>query len=269
MEEREAEIPMICATGAIKTGPTRIGHIAGNITLPRTVALPTLALTLAGLLVGFIVMLAAPWGGLQATVIGTVFGGMFGYLLGTYSPLRGESMLTWLGLQANTLRRQRKVRGKPVTVAVGVGISDRDALGKFKLQRSAVRVPAGRYDERGVLISVRNRNVPDGAHVFGDHVYVSPGRTVPDPPSLSPFQPAQPSLPGPTEPIPPTSPATSPASSPASQPTQAPRALGDGPAPASPPAETAPVRPWPSLGGAPASPSPSSGSETASQQVQR
>lgn len=150
--------PMICATGAIKTGPARIGHIAGNINLPRTVTLTSLIAVGGGALLGLLAATAIPGSNPQKWVFSAGFGALVGWFLTTYSPLRGESMSKWLGLQVTTLRRQRMVNGKPVVVAVGSTLSARETMGAFKLVRTCVHVPAGAYDERGVLRTPTNRN---------------------------------------------------------------------------------------------------------------
>lgn len=172
MHDDDQGIPMICATGAIKTGPVRIGNLGGDFNLGRTIALPVLIAVLVGALVGVLFALVVPGSAsVQKFGLAMVFGGLFGYVLSSYSPLKGESLLTWLGLQVKTLSRQRTVRGEVVIVSVGVAELDRDPLGEFRLVRGAVRVARGRLDERGAVVSAKNKNLPEGAHVFGNHVY--------------------------------------------------------------------------------------------------
>lgn len=158
MAEQTHGPSMICATGVMRTGPTRIGRV-GGFTLPRTVSVVALAGSAVGAMLGM--ALASMLGSdLTAYVYGAAFGGAGGWFVVSYSPLRGESLLKWFQLQASTATRARYIDGERVTLAVGVALLPRPPVGRVRLLRSAVRVPVGQYDERGVPISAANRNLP-------------------------------------------------------------------------------------------------------------
>ena len=151
--------PMICATSVMRTGPTRIGHI-GGFKFPRTIPWTHLVGLIVGGLIGAGLALTI---GSSATsaIYGLIFGAFLGYILASYSPSQGESLVTWLAVKANATVRGRQINGERVTLAVGVAILPAPPRGCVRLQRGAVPIPVGQYDERGVLISPRNRNVPD------------------------------------------------------------------------------------------------------------
>lgn len=162
-------VPMYCATGAVKTGPARIGHVAGNISLPRSIEIYKAVAIVIGVFIGVIIAALVPAGGVQKFIYSGILFGAAGWLVTSFSPLRGESMLTWIGLSVNTLRRQKMIDGKPVIVSVGCAVMDREPQGKLMLARSSLRVPAGRYDERGVLNpDVRQTQNFKTSHMVGD-----------------------------------------------------------------------------------------------------
>lgn len=154
---------MICATSVVKPGRARIGQIGGNVTLPRTVEIMTLFAVAAGFLAGLALAAFVPTGGSQKYFMGGIFGGAAGWFIVTFSPMQNESLLTWLGLTVKTLRQQRYVEGRPVVLAVGVSMVEREAVGRVRLVRGAIRIPAGTFDDRGVPRTAANRNLPDGA----------------------------------------------------------------------------------------------------------
>lgn len=147
--------PMICATSAIRIGPTRIGHLFGKVTLPRTVAVTTLLAVAAGVAAGLLLAMMVPGGGIQRFTYGGALGGTAGWFITSFSPLQGESLLSWVRLQLATLRRQRLIGGRAVLLSVGVAPARREAVGRIQLNRSAVQVSAGSFDDRGVLIARR------------------------------------------------------------------------------------------------------------------
>lgn len=148
--------PMVCATPVMRPGGHRIGKIVGDIALPRTVPLPTAVLTAVGAVLGGLAALLVA-GFSAALGIGIGIGGAAGYALATFSPLRGESMLTWLVLTARSRRRRQKLDGKKVTFGVGAAFATRAPVGPVLLGRSAVRVNPDERDERGVLRPDRER----------------------------------------------------------------------------------------------------------------
>lgn len=149
---------MICATRVLKTGGVRIGKIAGSITLPRTVRLVSAVSAGVGALI-FLCIAAIIGGGLMGMFYGSAIGAAIGWGVTTFSPLRGESMATWLWLQLQAARSRRRIDGKPVILAVGTAAATRLPEGKVQLHRSAIRVAPGSCDERGVLRSNANQNL--------------------------------------------------------------------------------------------------------------
>lgn len=147
--------PMICATKVLRPGGHRIGRIAGGFSLPRTVPVGTAALTLVfaalGLLLAFAVGVGVASYGLGAGV-----GGMIGYALATFSPMRGESMSRWLLLTLTSAGKKRKIDGKPVTLAVGVSVANRVPVGNIRIRQGAIRVKSGSVDDRGIPIKREN-----------------------------------------------------------------------------------------------------------------
>jgi hypothetical protein len=156
---------MICATRIMKPGGARIGHIAGNLSLPRTIPLVTAISIVVGAFFGGVLGVIVG-GGFNGALYGLVMGGAIGWFATNFSPLQGESLATWLMLQFGGLRSRRRLDGKVVTLAVGVSLADRYPLGKFTLVRGTVRINPHSYDERGVLRSNSNKNLDDGTYTW-------------------------------------------------------------------------------------------------------
>lgn len=150
---------MVCATGVMKPGPTRIGRIGRNFTLPRTIPIATLFSTGIGAAIG--AFLAVTIGSASNIPLGLVFGGGLGWLVVSYSPLRNESLLKWFELTFKSQTRSRYVKGRRVIPAVGVAVVKAPSSGPVLLRRSAARVPTGHYDERGVPRTAKNLNLPE------------------------------------------------------------------------------------------------------------
>lgn len=172
MDDDGGGVPMICATSVMKPGRARIGKIGGNITLPRTIPLVNLFATAIGAFLGFAASLLV--GGADALVIGLGVGAGAGWMAVTYSPLKNESLLKWFELKFKSQTRTRYVNGRRVTVAVGTAVITAPSTGTVLLLRSAVRVPAGQYDERGAVRSNNNRNIDS---ITGDRALSGAGRT--------------------------------------------------------------------------------------------
>ena len=147
---------MINATRVLKNEGTRIGRISKDITLPRTVRLVAAVGVGIGAFVGLILGLIFG-GSLQNIAYVMVVTGGIGYLATSYSPLKGESLATWLSLQVTSALSSKRIDGKPVQLSVGVAPASRLASGKVQLKRSAVKVSPGTVDERGVLVDPKNR----------------------------------------------------------------------------------------------------------------
>lgn len=150
---------MLAATQVMRPGRTRIGKLGGNVTLPRTVPLVSLITGAVGFLLGAVFGLALAGGSITGLMYGGTFGAAGGVFVVTYSPMKGESMLTWFGLTVTSRRRQVKVDGKPVTLFVGVYPIARPPAGPVTIVRGATRIPPSQFDERGVQLSAGNRNL--------------------------------------------------------------------------------------------------------------
>lgn len=153
-EQQRARGPlMLAATSVLKPGPTRIAKIGGNVTLPRTV--PVMSLV-AGVVGASIVVLLATFTigvGMRSVILGGAFGACVGVFFVTYSPMKGESMSKWLGLQVAARRGRLMVDGRLARVYVGVCPVPDVAAGLVHVVRGAVNVPEGSVDERGVFVA--------------------------------------------------------------------------------------------------------------------
>lgn len=159
-QQQEVRGPvMLCATQLLsKPPPTRIGRVSNNITLPRTVQLSTAVAALVGGLVGgFLSLLFAT---IEAFVIMVFLGGAAGVGMVSWSPMRGESTLTWLRLTVDAQRRGVDYQGRRVRLYVGICPVLEPARGQVQILRGAVPVPPGSVDERGVPRTRANGNLP-------------------------------------------------------------------------------------------------------------
>ncbi|MEO3826348.1 hypothetical protein [Actinomadura sp. B10D3] len=153
MSEEEAVTgpAMLAATNMLKLPPAVIGSLNEQFTLPRTVKFTTLFAILLGAIVGFLLAFAVLGPGLDALIYGPVLGGGAGWVGVSYSPLQGESLAKWLGLQIiGTRRRKLILDGRPVRLYVGIAPLRRTAAGTVRMLPGGVPVDAVRWDARGV-----------------------------------------------------------------------------------------------------------------------
>ncbi|WP_143219772.1 hypothetical protein [Actinomadura sp. CNU-125] len=154
---------MLAATDMLKPPPAVIGSLNNEIALPRTVRLTTLIAVLAGAVLGFVVGLLVFGAGLNALLYGPALGGAGGWALVNLSPLQGESMAVWLGLQANRSRRRRLVvDGRQARLYVGIAPLHRTAAGTVRMLPGGVPVDAVRWDAR----ASRSRWIPGAARAL-------------------------------------------------------------------------------------------------------
>lgn len=147
---------MIAATKILKPGPTRIARLVPGVTLPRTIPITTLFVVAGFSAFGLLVMLALPFfSSLTSILTGTVLFGGLGVVVTTYSPLKGESMLRWFGLEVSARRQRIEVNGEPAKVYIGLCPIDRVAVGEVRILPSAVEVPPGSVDSRGLPLKQR------------------------------------------------------------------------------------------------------------------
>lgn len=142
---------MLAATNMLKPPPAVIGSVNKEITLPRTVKLTTVVIVGAGVVLGLTAALLVFGPGINALIYGPVGGGVFGWAAANYSPLQGESLATWLGLQVNGSRKPKvTVDGTPVRLYVGIAPLRRTAAGTIRMLPGGVSVDAVRWDPRGL-----------------------------------------------------------------------------------------------------------------------
>lgn len=158
MSEQYQGPVMLAVTNILRPPPARIGQISEKIVLPRTVEVRVLVAVGAGSFAGLMAWFF-PVGlffshSLVSLFTLVVSGGGLGYLAVTWSPLKGESLGTWIGLSAGS-SRPGKVRfeGQKVYAYLGVAPLGYLASGKVQIRPGAVPVPAGSVDERGVPYS--------------------------------------------------------------------------------------------------------------------
>lgn len=151
---------MLCATKALKPGRMRIGRIAGDMVLPRTVPVVNLVAGGVGALVGLTV--GGSFLGLQGALYFATLTAAVALGLVTYSPLKGESLAAWLGLSIRARARSAgsvERDGEMFRVAVGVAPLGRLPAGRVRIRFGAANVAPSAYDERGAVRSVRNGNM--------------------------------------------------------------------------------------------------------------
>lgn len=149
---------MLAVTNILRPPPARIGQLSEKIVLPRTVEVRVLIAVGVGSFAGLMAWFF-PIGLFFSHSLVSLFtlvatGGGLGYLAVTWSPLKGESLGTWIGLSAGS-SRPGKVRfeGQKVYAYLGVAPLGYLAAGKVLIRPGAVPVPAGSVDERGVPYS--------------------------------------------------------------------------------------------------------------------
>ena len=152
---------MLVATEALRPPKLRIGRLGNNITLPRTVPAAALFAGGFGALLGVALFTVIVGWTVASVAYSATIGGIIGVALVTYSPLRGESLLRWLGLKIKSSRnRVRYVEGSPVRLAVGTCYIPAPNQGAIRLRAGAVQVRPGLFDERGTRHRESRRVLP-------------------------------------------------------------------------------------------------------------
>lgn len=142
---------MLAATNMLKPPPAVIGSVNKEITLPRTIKLTTLALMLVGAVMGFLGAVFVVGTGMEALLTGTSLGAGVGWMAANFSPLEGESLGRWLGLQFNAGRRRKLPVGeRQARLYVGIAPLRRTAAGMVRMLPGGVPVDAARWDRRGL-----------------------------------------------------------------------------------------------------------------------
>lgn len=153
-EHQDTALLMLAATKVINPGPARISKIGFGIVLPRAIEIRQLAAGFIGALVLFIPSLIFV-GEVRSMMFAIGIGASLGLLAVTWSPLRNESLATWLGLEvASRTRRNGAVTpdGRPARAYVGVAPLPRLAVGPARIVAGAVDVPPGSVNERGLPV---------------------------------------------------------------------------------------------------------------------
>jgi hypothetical protein len=142
---------MLAATNMLKPPPAVIGSLNKDITLPRTVKLTTVVAMGIGTVFGFILALVVFGPSLKALMYGPTLGAAVGWAVTNFSPLPGESLAKWIGLQANSSRKRKLyIDGEPVRLYVGIAPLRRTAAGTIRMIPGGVPLDAVRWDGRGV-----------------------------------------------------------------------------------------------------------------------
>lgn len=147
---------MICMTSALKPPPVRIAKIGESFVLPRSIPLVQAAAAFAGALVGVILFsFTIPLFGfsLFRFLVSIFVLGFIGVLLAVWSPLKGESFATWIGLSIGRFKLKKpEINGLPVKAYIGIAPLETASSGPVKIVSGAVDVALGSVDERGVLV---------------------------------------------------------------------------------------------------------------------
>lgn len=145
--ERTKGETMLAATSMLKAPKARTAMKV----LPRTIEWENLFIIAGFALVGLVVGLTLfDRSQLQAILSTIVLFGVFGFILPSLTPLKGESILTWVGLQAkNTTAQRVKINGRRVKMYIGTYPLKRSALGPTRILPEGGNVRAYSYDERG------------------------------------------------------------------------------------------------------------------------
>lgn len=164
-DEQRQEVtgpPMLAMTGALRPPPARISKIGENLTLPFSVQIDQLVAVSVGAFAGLLVvtLFVVPFFGGSIVLFGSGLGvgGFLGLVAVTWSPLKGESLKTWLGLSYGTTRKDKVViDGVEARAYIGIMPLHCSASGEMRIVARAVNVPAGSVDERGVLMPLHEK----------------------------------------------------------------------------------------------------------------
>ncbi len=148
---RTGPVMLVC-TSVLRRAPLRIGGLGERITFHRTVRVAVIAYGAVGVFVGFVAgaLISIFVGGFNLIVYATATGGMLGVAAESWSPLRGESILRWLGLMVTTsARRQVEMEGASRRVYIGLCALNRVAAGPVHLRGAAVEAERPALGRRG------------------------------------------------------------------------------------------------------------------------
>lgn len=142
---------MIVATDVLKAPRARVGRLFGNVTLPRSVEVRTLAAGAVGTLVGLMIWLFPVGIPFRYSASSLIYTLMFSTALGVSTlyiqPFKGESLWRWVSLSVAASRERKESAGN---VYVGLAKVGRVAAGPVDVLSGCADVRAGEVDERGV-----------------------------------------------------------------------------------------------------------------------
>ena len=161
MQDNERHGPlMLAATAVLNPGPARISRLGPGIKLPRTVPIRTLISVGAGAILFLLPTFVFLSMDLRNTAIAAVLGGGTGWFIITYSPMKGESMSKWMGLEASArYSRKLTIDGQRAQAYIGICPITQLARGPIRIQMGHANVPAGSVDERGGTIRPEDREI--------------------------------------------------------------------------------------------------------------
>ncbi|MBV8980618.1 MAG: hypothetical protein JO086_06935 [Acidimicrobiia bacterium] len=111
---------MLAATSLLRPGPTRIGSLGKHITLPRTIRLAAMVAVGGGAFCGLLVAsVITPFLHLRWLLLWlSILGGCVGFVVVSWSPLKGETLFTWAALATKASLGRIQVAGGPGYVVV-------------------------------------------------------------------------------------------------------------------------------------------------------
>lgn len=213
-------VPMIAATSMLRPPPARVGKLTENIVLPRAVEVRKLVAGGVGMFL-FLFLWLILWGPIFGfSFLGFLFAAAIGVAAGlafvTLSPIRGESMFTYLQLNVQSRRGNWvELDGQPAKAFIGIAPLPYKASGNARIRPGAVDVLPGTVDERGVPVSREERRraaalaigvdpLPPGMHegfapvrtlgegsILDEKPYRAPTSRPPASPPQQPFHPQQ------------------------------------------------------------------------------
>lgn len=157
---------MVVSTEVLRKQRARIGRITKDLVLPRTITIVSLVGIVVGAVLGLGLGFIVGGGNLTAVMLGGSFFGAIGWAVVNFQPWKGESVSTYVRLTAKGMKGRSKVDGKIVKIAIGTCYISETAAGQVTMRRGAIPIAVGQHDDRGVLITKKNRNTTEDMAKF-------------------------------------------------------------------------------------------------------
>jgi len=151
---------MMILTDVLRNQRTKVGRIAGNLTLPRPVELRTLLAVGVGSFIGLLLALIVNPGNTQSMFYGATIGGCAGWGATNWSPLKGETLATWILLTLRTKGGRVISSTNQEKLAIGICYLPETARGSVQVTRGAIQVSEGSVDSRGIFKKVNELTLP-------------------------------------------------------------------------------------------------------------